>query len=64
MAFAAGVLLGVVSFDILPEVMEMIKTYDFSPRSIMIALVAGFLSFHLLKNVGRNYNDFFVCRFC
>jgi zinc transporter ZupT len=49
MAFAAGVLLGVVTFDILPEIMEMIKTYNFSPRPIMIALVAGFLLFHILE---------------
>ena len=30
MAFAAGVLLGVVSFDIFPEIIEQIKIYNFN----------------------------------
>ena len=50
MAFAAGVLLGVVSFDIFPEIISMIKTYDFDATAVMLALVAGFLLFHILEN--------------
>ncbi|MDO8663690.1 MAG: ZIP family metal transporter [Candidatus Wildermuthbacteria bacterium] len=49
MAFAAGVLLGVVSFDIFPEIIEQIKIYDLNPTAIMVALVAGFLLFHILE---------------
>lgn len=49
MAFAAGVLLGVVSFDIFPEIIEQIKVHDFKPMEIMVALVAGFLVFHILE---------------
>jgi zinc transporter ZupT len=49
MAFAAGVLLGVVSFEIFPEIIEQIKIYDFSPMEVMVALVAGFLLFHILE---------------
>lgn len=49
MAFASGVLLGVVSFDIFPEIIEQIKIYDFNPINPMIALVAGFLIFHILE---------------
>ncbi len=49
MAFAAGVLLGVVAFDIFPEIIQQVKTYDFNPISIMIALVLGFLIFHILE---------------
>jgi ZIP family zinc transporter len=49
MAFAAGVLLGVVAFDIFPEIIEEIKTYDFNPTGTMIALVLGFLIFHILE---------------
>ncbi len=49
MAFAAGVLLAVVSFDIFPEIIDQIKTNDFNPTEAMIALVAGFLLFHILE---------------
>lgn len=49
MAFAAGVLLGVVSFDILPEIIEQIKVYNYQPMEVMVALVAGFLLFHILE---------------
>ncbi|OGZ19821.1 MAG: hypothetical protein A2654_00185 [Candidatus Nealsonbacteria bacterium RIFCSPHIGHO2_01_FULL_43_31] len=49
MAFAAGILLGVVSFDIFPEIIEQIKINDFEPLTIMIALVVGFLLFHILE---------------
>ncbi len=49
MAFAAGVLLGIVAFDILPEIIEQIKVYDFNSTGAMVALVAGFLGFHILE---------------
>jgi ZIP family zinc transporter len=49
MAFAAGVLLGVVSFDIFPEIIEQIKINNFNPIGAMIALVFGFLLFHILE---------------
>jgi zinc transporter ZupT len=49
MAFAAGVLLAVVSFDIFPEIIEQIRLHDFNPTEAMIALVAGFLLFHILE---------------
>ena len=49
MAFAAGVLLGVVAFDILPEIIELIKTHNFNSVEAMVALVLGFLIFHILE---------------
>jgi len=49
MAFTAGVLLGVVSFDIFPEIIEQIKVNDFNSTGVMIALVLGFLLFHALE---------------
>ena len=49
MAFAAGILIGVFSFDIMPEVINQIKEYNFSPTGPMIALVCGFLIFHILE---------------
>jgi zinc transporter ZupT len=49
MAFSAGVLLGVVSFDIFPEIIQQIKTNNFESMPIMAALVIGFLIFHILE---------------
>ncbi|TMI11411.1 MAG: hypothetical protein E6H40_05275, partial [Betaproteobacteria bacterium] len=46
LAFTAGVLLGVVSFDILPEVFGLARKQGLDPTGAMIALVAGFLLFH------------------
>jgi len=49
MGFAAGVILGVVCFDIFPEIFEQIKAYNIAPINVMIALVIGFLLFHILE---------------
>lgn len=49
MAFTAGVLLGVVSFDIFPEIFEQIKENDFESQEVMMALVVGFLFFHIVE---------------
>jgi ZIP family zinc transporter len=49
MSFAAGVLLGVVSFDIFPEIIEQIKENNFNSIEVMVALVSGFLIFHILE---------------
>src|SRR2546427_9944776 len=49
LAFTAGVLLGVVSFDILPEVFGLAREQGLDATGAMIALVAGFLLFHGLE---------------
>jgi ZIP family zinc transporter len=49
MAFAAGVLLAVVGFEILPEIIMQVKEYNFQPIIPMVALVGGFLIFHILE---------------
>ncbi len=51
LAFTAGVLLGVVSFDIFPEIIDLVKEYNFDSLEVMIALVVGFLLFHILEKV-------------
>lgn len=51
MGFAAGVLLGVVGFDILPEIIVQVRDYGFNAQGIMIALVAGFLIFHVSEKL-------------
>src|ERR1700740_2580652 len=49
LGFTAGVLLGVVAFDLLPEICELARTHAFDPSASMIALVIGFLLFHSLE---------------
>jgi zinc transporter ZupT len=49
LSFAAGVLLGVVSFDILPEIFELAHEQGLDATGAMLALVAGFLVFHSVE---------------
>ncbi len=49
MGFTAGVLIGVFSFDIFPEIINQVREHGFSPAAPMIAFVAGFLIFHIIE---------------
>ncbi len=49
MGFTAGVLIGVVFFDIFPEIIALIRENNFSTTGAMIAVVLGFLIFHILE---------------
>jgi ZIP family zinc transporter len=49
LGFTAGVLLGVVAFDLLPEVFVLAQAHGFDANDGMIALVGGFLLFHSLE---------------
>ncbi len=49
LSFTAGVLLGVVSFDVLPEIFALAQEHRISATGAMVALVAGFLFFHSLE---------------
>jgi ZIP family zinc transporter len=51
LGFTAGVLLGVVAFDILPELFALAGDHTLDPIASMIALVAGFLLFHSLEKL-------------
>ena len=51
MGFTAGVLLGVVSFDIFPEIIEQVKANNFNSTEVMVALVVGFMVFHILERI-------------
>jgi ZIP family zinc transporter len=51
MSFTAGVLLGVVSFEIFPEIISQLKESSLGAIEPMIALVIGFLLFHTLEKV-------------
>ena len=49
LSFTAGVLLGVVSFDILPKIFELAQEEGLDAAGAMIALVVGFLLFHVFE---------------
>ncbi len=49
LGFTAGVLLAVVAFDILPEVIELTAKTGVQAHKPMLALVLGFLIFHVLE---------------
>ena len=56
LSFTAGVLLGVVGFEVLPEIFALAQANDLAPRVAMVALVVGFLVFHSLeKFVGLDH---------
>lgn len=49
LGYTAGVLLGVVAFDLLPEIFDAMTAHHLSPTWPMVALVVGFLLFHTLE---------------
>lgn len=49
LSFTAGVLLGVVSFDLLPEIFELARAQGTDVGAAMIALVVGYLLFHSIE---------------
>ncbi len=51
LGFTAGVLLGVVAFDIFPEIIKLVGVLGTDPIQPMLALVAGFLIFHIFEKM-------------
>jgi ZIP family zinc transporter len=49
LGYTAGVLLGVVAFDLLPEIFKILTAQHDNPTYAMIALVCGFLIFHIIE---------------
>jgi ZIP family zinc transporter len=49
LGFTAGVILGVVAFDLLPEIAQLSTDTGTPFQTPMIALVVGFLSFHVIE---------------
>jgi len=49
LGYTAGVLLGVVAFDLLPEVFKSLQAQHRGATGAMIALVTGFLLFHIVE---------------
>lgn len=46
LGFTAGVLLGIVCFDLLPEIFALVRSQNLDARLPMIALAGGFFFFH------------------
>ena len=52
LGFTAGVILGVVAFDVLPEVFRQVQELHIRSELPMLGLVFGFLAFHIIeKNI-------------
>jgi len=51
LGFTAGVLLAVVAFDLMPEIFELLNTTHTDSVVPMIALVVGFLAFHIVEKL-------------
>ncbi len=51
LGFTAGVVLGVVSFDVLPEIFSILQDTYASPTGPMTALIVGFLTFHMVEKL-------------
>jgi zinc transporter ZupT len=49
LGFTAGVILGLVAFDLLPEIFNIIQNTGLDPKWPMITLVVGFLMFHIIE---------------
>jgi zinc transporter ZupT len=49
LGFTAGIILGLVAFDLLPEIFEITKSGTLDIIWPMVALVTGFLLFHIIE---------------
>ncbi len=49
LGFTAGLILGLVAFDLLPEVFEIAEAQNLDTTWPMVALVSGFLLFHVVE---------------
>ena len=49
LGYTAGIILGVIAFDLLPEIFKLAGENNVDPTKPMIALVVGFLAFHILE---------------
>lgn len=49
LGYTAGVLLGVVAFDLLPEIFKTLQAQHRTATGAMVALVCGFLLFHIVE---------------
>ena len=51
LGFTAGVILGVIAFDLLPEIFKLANEIGADPIAPMLGLVAGFMVFHIVEKL-------------
>jgi ZIP family zinc transporter len=51
LGFAAGIIMGVVAFDILPEMFEIVHEFALDPTWVMVVFMLGFLGFHIAEKL-------------
>jgi len=56
MSLTAGVLMGVVFFDLMPEIFNLSKNNNFDVTPTLIALIFGFLLIHILEKFALIHN--------
>src|SRR5438105_1650487 len=49
LGYTAGVLMGVVAFDLLPEIFKLLNEQHRDASPAMIALIGGFFTFHIIE---------------
>lgn len=49
LGYTSGVILGVVAFDLLPEIFSLVHAQNADPTAAMLALAGGFLLFHIIE---------------
>jgi ZIP family zinc transporter len=57
MSFAAGVLIAVCFFDIIPEIFEIVSANNLNITNSLIAIVTGFLVIHILEKYAVIHNS-------
>jgi ZIP family zinc transporter len=53
LGFSSGAVLGVVFFDVFPELIKQIHQRSLSVSAVMVVVVAGFMAFFLLERLTR-----------
>lgn len=51
LGFTAGIIVGVIAFDVLPELFHIVHEFELDPTWPMIALVCGFLAIHIIEKL-------------
>lgn len=51
LGFTAGIILGLVAFDLLPEIFRICNSQQLDVKWPMTALIVGFLSFHIIEKL-------------
>lgn len=57
LGFTAGIILGLVAFDLLPEIFEIALSQNLDPIWPMVSLVIGFLLFHIVEKLILLHNS-------